>query len=205
MRIYYGGSFNPPHIGHHQILKALLNFPNATHVHLIPTSQNPLKSEISLGLFTYEQRWQLIETWLGELKSNERSRVILESIEIDVARAAGYEVPQYTIDSFSTIEARLPGEKWALAIGQDILLSLEKWKSVEVLLKKFERIIVFSRGGDSLIKIPARLSKLSQFVVLPDEIANISSSLIRESLNSDEETTGALLPSVRFKIFDFIG
>jgi nicotinate-nucleotide adenylyltransferase len=205
VRVYYGGSFNPPHVGHNQILHALLRHPGVSFVHLVPTSQNPLKSELSLGLFTYEQRWQLVESWISDLKRADRERVILESIEIDTARAAGYEVPQYTIDTFSLIAARYPGESWGLAVGQDILLGLPNWKEVEKLLQKFSQVLLFARGSDSLIKIPAALSRLTQFVILTEPIANVSGSEIRESLDSDGTTASALLPGVRQKILDFIG
>jgi len=205
VRVYFGGSFNPPHIGHQQILMALLIHPGVTDVHLVPTSQNPLKEEVADQLFDYEQRWALVKAWHSHLSLKDQERVRLESVEIDRARAAGCEVPQYTVDSLLGIRAAYPDSEWALAIGEDVLESLPHWKKIDHLLGYFAQVLVFSRGPrKSALTLPAELATMSKFIPMQAAIANVSSTEIRECISTAESLTGALLPEVRRKILDFI-
>jgi nicotinate-nucleotide adenylyltransferase len=207
MRVYFGGSFNPPHVGHDQILKALLKVPEVEFVHVVPTSQNPLKTAApdEMG-FGFEDRYLLAKAWMQSLSSLEKNRVVLEEEEIKKARAAGHEVPQFTIDTLSILRQRNSGASWSLAMGADLLPGLPRWKNVGELLKSLQSVFVFERVGEKFQAIPDSLSGLTSFRRMKDPILEVSSTALRKDLEGfSQAENGALLPLVRSEILGLLG
>lgn len=191
-RVYFGGSFAPPHIGHHQILKRLLSEPGVQSVHLVPTGQNPLKPDTHD--FNDFERRLLVDAWLGELRREDYAafgRVTLETHELESKALA------YTVDSLRMLRQAHPGAPWVLAIGADLLPQLTRWKSIMDLLADVEAVWVFRRGGYELNpdQVPEELRALCDWRLFPEEIEWISSTEVRE-LNLHSEKDQAQLSSV---------
>ncbi len=203
MRAYFGGTFNPPHVGHDQILLALLRRPELTSIHIVPTSQNPLKDSADGLGFDFEERWALVKTWIAGLDREDQKKVVVESLEIDRARQAGHEVAQYTWDSFQELHGRHANSQWALVLGSDLLLSLSRWKEIEKLLSLFSKVFIFPREGSEGAEIPEPLYALTSWEKCDVKIPAVSSTEIRQSLDQiAEDSDGAVLPRVKAKILD---
>ena len=113
----FGGSFDPPHIGHERIVKEALKMSDVDKVVVMPTFLNPFKSKSHASS-------ELRLRWLKEIFSKEKN-VEVSSFEVD----SGKKVP--TIESVKYLLQRY--EKIYLIIGADNLKSLHKWEKYEEL------------------------------------------------------------------------
>ncbi len=152
----FGGSFDPPHKGHQEIVQALLDSKIIDQVLIVPTYQNPFKDGFHA---TPEQRLE----WCKKLFSN--PNIVVSDYEIAQKR------PVYTIETYNTL-SKIYNIK-AIVIGADNLKSITKWRDFEKLNSKIEWIVAI-RPNETLDTAALRnytLLKLNN---------NISSSEIRE-------------------------
>ena len=107
----FGGSFDPPHIGHEAIVKAALNFQDIEKVVIMPTFLSPFKS---VSHNSDEQRFE----WLIEIFKN------YENVEV-----SRFEIEQKKqVPSIESVLYLLKHyKKIYLIIGADNLSSLKKW------------------------------------------------------------------------------
>ena len=152
----FGGSFDPPHIGHKAIIEALNKLDYLDKIIVMPTFLNPFKSSAHAPS---ELRFK----WLKEI-FKDFSKVQVDRYEVNQER----QVP--TIESVKYLLKTY--ENIYLVIGADNLASLKKWNSYQQ-LKELVTFIVASR--DNIIVN----EKFIQLYV--DE--NISSSELRENIN----------------------
>lgn len=157
----FGGSFDPPHMGHDLIVKSALKSLDIDKLLIVPTYINPFKSH-----FVADESTRL--NWVRTLWGG------LQKVEIlDYETAAKRPVP--SIESVEYIEKKFKPKKIYFIIGADHLKSLNSWHNYEKLAAKVE-FIVATRGQ---IAVP------KGFKVL-DINENIASSMIREHLKGDK-------------------
>jgi len=89
-------------------------------------------------------------------------------------------------------------EKWALALGSDLVLQLPRWRDIERLFDQIESVWVFNRVGAELDKpweaLPESLANRVSWRLMPQILPAVSSTLVRDNWKAQE----ALLPeSVR--------
>jgi len=113
----FGGSFDPPHIGHKAIVKAALNFKDIQKVVVMPTFLNPFKSH---SHNSSEQRFN----WLTDMFNNYQD-VEVSRFEIDQEKKVA------SIDSVLYLLKKY--KKIYLIIGADNLAALKKWHRYEEL------------------------------------------------------------------------
>ena len=168
----FGGSFDPPHFGHDEVVKSTLKNLNIDKLIIIPTFLNPFKSEFGAppGL-----RLQ----WCRVLWENLSSKIIVSDYEASQNRAVA------TIESVIYFKNKFNADKIYLIIGADQLNSLHKWHRYDE-LKALVSFVVACRDD---IKIDENLQKL-------DINVKISSSKIKSELNFKQVPT-AILSSVQ--------
>lgn len=152
----FGGSFDPPHIAHEAIVKALLNIKEIDKVVIMPTFLNPFKSQSFAPS-------QLRLKWLKEIFSDYKN---VEISEFEVSKSE--KVP--TIESVKYLLKTY--KKVYLTIGADNLESLHKWQNFNE-LKNLVTFIVASRDK---VEIPDGFIKL-------DIDVDISSTALRQSID----------------------
>jgi nicotinate-nucleotide adenylyltransferase len=190
MRIaFFGGSFDPPHIGHLRIARAAAERLHLDRVLLAPVAQQPLKSEGSAG---YADRVAMLRLLIaGDTGFQANTRV--EISELDAPRPGGR--PNYTYETLLALRAQLaPGDTLFVLLGADSFLSIGKWhRATELLL--LADWIVAARPGFSL-------DQLDQ--ALPPTIRPLGPGEPRDGCTAqqcaDEEgrtTTLYLLPDLR--------
>jgi len=156
----YGGSFDPPHIGHEEIIKESLKTLDIEQLFVVPTFLNPFKD-------TFFAPAKIRLKWVEKLL-----------LEIPHAKVLDFEIKQNRpVSSIETIQYVLKNyeiDKIYLIIGADNVADLPKWKEYET-LKKLVTFVVATR--DALI-IPKNLQKL-------DINVTISSTLLRKNLKRE--------------------
>jgi nicotinate-nucleotide adenylyltransferase len=195
--VYFGGSFDPPHIGHFEILNSLLKDKWALKVHLVPTSRNPFKDvDQSHPLWSDDKaRWSWMEALVEDLRESSDPedflKLQLESCEFELQKSA------FTIDTLINLQEREKRgpKRWVLAMGSDLLASFEKWKNVEALLERLHGVWVFSRGHDTRPQdsIPESLRKLTNFRIMSESITPVSSTDIRALYAAEKSRVAKLL------------
>ena len=154
----FGGSFDPPHLGHEAVVQALTSLDEIDKIVIMPTFLNPFKSS---SFAPPKRRLR----WLKEIFAPYKN-VFIDSFEVD----SGQKVPTLT-----TVKYLLENyERVYLVIGADNLKTLHKWHKFE-LLKEMVTFVVASRDG---IKIP---SEFIQLKVRED----VSSTMLRENINTN--------------------
>jgi nicotinate-nucleotide adenylyltransferase len=158
MRIgFFGGSFDPPHLGHLAVARAAAQAFLLDQVLFAPTARQPLKPRGALAGFADRLAMVALlceaaasaEDPDPKTGSGERGRrTIFEPSSLDAPRPDGS--PNYTVDTLTRLrQERSPEDQILVIVGADAFLDLRRWRSPEALLRLAEWIVV-SRPGFSL-------------------------------------------------------
>lgn len=129
--IVFGGSFDPVHVEHTNILKAAVRELCADKVIVVPTKNPPHKSASKTP---FSDRSEMARIAFSKVAAN----VIVDDIE---NRNDGVN---YSSDNLPVLEKKYG--KFVYVIGGDSLLALESWHEPEFIVRNFE-IAVFDREG----------------------------------------------------------
>jgi nicotinate-nucleotide adenylyltransferase len=125
----FGGSFDPPHIGHIEIVKKVLDtINNIDKLIIVPTYLNPFKTTMS---FSPLQRYELISDIFRQNK-----KVEVSSYEIDQNK------PVPTMQTVKFFRTKYKIDNFYLIIGADNLNMVHKWKDFDSLKKNVKFIVV---------------------------------------------------------------
>ena len=134
MRIgIYGGSFNPPHIGHIRAAEYAQKQLALDKLLLIPACDPPHK-QLPEDSATPQQRLQMLR-----LALNGKQQIEISDIEL---RRGGVS---YTYETVEQIRQMYPEAALFLLMGTDMFLSFENWKNPYEIMKN-ATLAVFYRG-----------------------------------------------------------
>ena len=179
--IIFGGTFNPFHIGHYEILKALNSLPEAEKIYLMPDKIPPHKSSDFLA--PDEDRIEMCQLIAKEFNKTE---VLLIEFE--------REGKSYTFDTVTELKKIFPETHFFMACGGDMISSLNHWYRWDELIKEIG-FYAFRREGDSGFDEAVKQLKAvgADIRVINTPIPMVSSTDIRASIKNGEKTP--LLPS----------
>lgn len=183
-----GGTFNPIHNGHIEMMQKAMQEMGLDDILLIPTGNPPHKPE-EVILPKYD-RYELCL-----LSAVSYDNILVSSIEIE---RSGFT---YTIDTLRELE-RLYGSKnkFYFIIGGDTVFQLESWKEYKEVFKRCEFIAFGRENLDSqelLNKIEDMRNEYKVRIKYIDSgISGVSSSEIRERLIKGQSIEGMVPDSV---------
>jgi len=154
----FGGSFDPPHTGHIQIVKEALKKLDIDKLFVVPTYLNPFKNR-------FHAPSHIRYKWLQEI-FKEFDKVEILDFETNQKRAVA------TIETVKYLYEKYNIDKLYIIIGADNIEKLHRWKDFEE-LKKLATFVVATRDD---IELPKDLINL-------EISANISSTKLRESMD----------------------
>ena len=164
MRIcVFGGTFDPPHIGHLLVAQTVCEAEDFDKILFIPAFQPPHKRDIT----PVDERISMLELAVEGNPNFEISDVELKRKGIS-----------YTIDTVKAIktEMSLKNNEIFYLIGSDSLLEFQHWKEPEGILNECQ-VIVAIRPGFRPSDIPSWILQRIQFANIPR--FEISSTNIR--------------------------
>ncbi len=133
MRIaLFGGSFNPPHLGHELAALYVLETAGVDELWLMPTFQHPFDK----ALEPFEDR--LAMCGLAAAALGPRARVT------DIERELGDE--SRTLRTVRALQSRHPEHDFALVIGADLVAEIATWYGAQE-LRATVPFIVVGRAG----------------------------------------------------------
>ncbi|WP_321469053.1 nicotinate (nicotinamide) nucleotide adenylyltransferase [Halarcobacter sp.] len=156
----FGGSFDPPHIGHQTIVKKILKKVDIDLLIVVPAYLNPLKVRSFLDA---KVRYKLLKKLFSK-----KDKVLVSPYEINKER------PVYSIETIRYIIEKYNPEKLYLVIGADNYSSFHLWDSYEE-IKKLVTLIVVTRDGIEYTK-KEKVKKLKVNI-------KISSTQLRNTFN----------------------
>lgn len=129
----YGGTFNPPHVGHLQAAGFAADAFGLTRLLMIPDRIAPHKV-LPEGSPTPEQRLEMLHTAVGE-------NTVLTVSDIELNRQG----PSYTFETIAQLRQMYPQAELVLLMGTDMFLTFETWREPDCILKDAS-LAVFYRG-----------------------------------------------------------
>jgi nicotinate-nucleotide adenylyltransferase len=128
----FGGSFDPPHVGHLLAAAYVLATEPVDELWFVPVHQHPLGKKMAAP---FEHRAALCEVLARELPRARVSRIEQE---------LGGEVR--TVDMLEHLQKTRPGDRFALVLGTDLAAERPQWKRFDR-IERLARIITISRAG----------------------------------------------------------
>ena len=185
---YFGGSFDPPHLGHLGVAVAAARAFGLQRVLFAPTGLQPLKPAAAAATFAV----RLAMT--GLLCSQQPA--LFEAVALDAPLADG--TPNYTVDTLALLHRQSPADEIFVLAGADAFLDLRRWREPDRLIELAEWIVV-SRPGFALQQLDALgLTPTQRLRVHP--LAGVeepaSATRIREELLAGSDCAGLLPPPV---------
>ena len=133
----YGGSFNPPHLGHIEAAKTVARVLAPDRFLIIPASIPPHK-ELAEESPEAAQRMELCRLAFAEIPGAEVS-------DLELRR----EGKSYTYDTVLQLREEYPDAEICLVIGTDMLTSFEEWYHFRFLLENCTLIVLSRAEEDS--------------------------------------------------------
>ena len=170
----YGGTFNPPHIGHIQAAKAAITALSLDKLILIPDRIAPHKV-IPSGSPSPEQRLQMLRI---AVSGSDR----MEVSELELNR----EGPSYTYQTILQMKQLHPDAELVLLMGTDMFLSFHTWRNPEIILENASLGVFYRGEKGEAAAIEAKKAEMEQLghsiYLVRNEVVNISSTQMRRLL-----------------------
>ncbi|MBN1450801.1 MAG: nicotinate (nicotinamide) nucleotide adenylyltransferase [Anaerolineales bacterium] len=182
----FGGTFDPPHIGHLILAAEACRQLSLERLLWVLTPVSPLKRADEIT--SLDQRLSMVELAIAGNPDFELSRIEIDS-----------PGPYYTLDTIQRFADCHPSAEIVLVIGGDSLRDLPRWHRPADLVSACHEIGVMRRPGDSVDlsalerQVPGTQAKV-RFVDAP--LLEISSSDIRRRIREKLPFRYYLSPSV---------
>ena len=170
----YGGTFNPPHIGHIQAAKQAVRALGLTKLLVIPDRIAPHK-DMPDNSAAPEQRLDMLRIALEGCEAIEVSPIELNR-----------EGKSYTFETILQLKQQYPQAELVLLMGTDMFLSFQTWKNPEIILENASLGIFYRGEKGEKAAIEAKKAEMEQqgarIRLVQNDIINISSTQMRRLL-----------------------
>ena len=175
----YGGTFNPPHLGHLAAAQFALDALNLDRLEFVPAAAPPHKT-LPEGGPSAEQRLEMVELAADGLLLPKK--VSVSGMELHRPGKS------YTADTLEQLQAADPEAELWLLMGTDMFLTLQNWREPEV-ITRLAGICTFARtqsDSGELLETQARYLQETfgarTCVLQLPHIVDVSSTQLRELL-----------------------
>jgi nicotinate-nucleotide adenylyltransferase len=141
----FGGTFDPPHIGH---LVAAVNVRVALQLDrvLLVVANEPWQKVDERDISPAAARLELVQAATADVDG-------LEASDVEIVRGG----PSYTADTLAELADRWPGASLWLVVGRDAALGFPTWERVDEVAARAELVVVDRPGADDAA-LPAAYS-----------------------------------------------
>ena len=177
----FGGSFDPPHIGHLLAASDAHEQLSLDRIVLVPAATQPLKA--GLAGATAAQRLEMTR-----LLAQGDSRFEVSSLEVDRGGLS------FTVDTLMHFATRYPTAERFLLVGADVLGSFGQWREPRRILE-LAQLVMLERQHGGPAAMPATLRE-PELQRLPTRRIDVSSTEIRERVRSGKPIRGFVTDAV---------
>ncbi len=170
----YGGSFNPPHIGHIQAAKQAVSALGLSKLLMIPAKVAPHK-QLPPNSPSPNQRLEMLRIATANCPQMEASDLELNRDSVS-----------YTYETVLQLRESDPQAQLVLLMGSDMFLSFHTWRNPDVILRHAE-LGVFYRGDKGEVtavreKKAALEQQGAKITMVENDVIQISSTQMRRLL-----------------------
>lgn len=175
MRIgIFGGSFNPPHKMHMKMIQTLIDENYVDKVIFVPAGH---KYEYKHNLIADEHRLNMLNLLTKDNDNLETSNYELKDYVV------------YTCDTLAHFKEKYPNDQICFICGADNLSYIDKWKNGLSLLANY-KIIVVKRKGQDINELLDKFKEYKDNIIVSNvPSVDISSTMIREKINNNEDVS----------------
>ena len=168
----FGGTFDPPHLGHLIIAQTIFEAENFDQIIFIPAYQPPHKKGLKIS--PVDQRLEMLN-----IAIKENPNFIMSDLEIQ-RKGLSYSIE--TIMEYKK-QNNIKSKDLFYLMGSDSLKQFKKWKEPKMIINE-SRVIVAIRPGFRPSDIPNWILAKIQFASIPR--IEISSTAIRDRWADDK-------------------
>lgn len=162
--VIYGSACNPPHLGHHSIIRDLKSL-NFDDVWYMPCYQHMFDKT----MIDFDHRFKMAQIVSG-----------VEEISVcDIEKNFSKKIGTYGL--LKILEQQNPGIEFSFAIGADNLINFKKWLYWQTLAQQYE-IIVYQRPGYNVAEDEHILKEFARLVIRDLPGIDVSSTEIRNHI-----------------------
>ena len=155
----FGGSFNPPHLGHLHVSELVLQRLQLHKVWWLVSPGNPLKDHSELPD---------LQTRLGQCSD------LVRNPKIEITGLEANFHTRYTADTLATLKRLRPKVRFVWIMGADNLAQFHQWQDWKKIADMMP-IVVVDRPGSTLSFRSARAAYvLARYRIDPDDAANLA-------------------------------
>ncbi|GBF49168.1 probable nicotinate-nucleotide adenylyltransferase [Leptospira ryugenii] len=167
--IFFGGSFDPPHLAHLEMVRILKkDYLSKTKILIVPNYQSPFKDQKSL----------LREDILLLCKWNFAS-ILDENTELSSLEISKKE-KSYTVETLEELKSNYSQTKISLCMGEDSILTLPTWFQYDRINQLVSSYLIFRRHTPSPVEIKFPNNSIrNKSKVYDNPLWDISSTMIR--------------------------
>ena len=187
----FGGTFDPPHIGHQILAAEAYDQLNLDKVLWVLTPNPPHKNDQEIT--SLEARLKMVKASIAENERFELSRVEMDR-----------QPPHYSVDTLSILAERDPSAELIYLVGSDSLIDLHTWHKPDEFVAACDGIGVMCRPGEELElrKLEEQTPGVSAKLLFIDApLLEISSTEIRSRIVKGL-TYRYYLPEVVYRIIE---
>ena len=170
----YGGTFNPPHIGHISAALQAVDALRLDRLLLIPDRIAPHK-QLPEGSATPEQRLKMLEIAAKNYPQ-------LEVSDMELLR----EGTSYTYLTVLELKEKYPDGELVLLMGTDMFLSFDKWKNPDIILQNAALGVLYRGEKGEKAAIEAKKQEMeakgAKIELVQNDVVTISSTDLRRML-----------------------
>ncbi len=178
----FGGSFDPPHVGHAIVARELVEQLRLERLLVIPAADPPHRPAVLPAATRFELTRRLFHGI---------PRIEVSPLEF---RRSG---PSFTVDTLEELARQFPDDRLILAIGADQFAVLDGWKDPDR-VRELARIAVMPRGGRDPV-FPPTTTPIDYLVVNVTRI-DVSASRIRRRLREGRPVHFLVPESIRHDV-----
>lgn len=190
-----GGAFDPPHLGHLAVARAVRDTRGLDRVDLLVSAQSPHRA----GKHNHADAGD--RAAMARLAVEDDPGLGVE--ECELARPG----PSYSIDTIRQLRRERPANQYSFIIGADMVLDLPRWREIRELLDLVEFIPVLRPGFDAAVfaQVEPALGKAcvarlrAAHVDVP--LVEVSSTAVRAAVAAGESIEAMVPPAVARYIY----
>lgn len=174
-RAVFGGSFDPVHKGHVNLVQQIYSRTELDEIIIMPTAISPFKQNMERKPASAEDRLEMCRLAFGGMDF-----VTVSDYEISLSEVS------YTVNTIRHFHSLYPDDNLFFIMGSDMLLSFERWRNFEEILSMCTIIAASREDGETdMAELEAQAENLRRYgnvMLLRTDAYEASSTEIREKI-----------------------
>jgi nicotinate-nucleotide adenylyltransferase len=184
----FGGTFDPPHLGHVSVAKDVADALELEQIVWIPAAVPPHKPDTMLA--PADARLAMVAAATAD-----DTRFTVSEIELDRPG------PSFTADTVRALREQWPDVELFLILGVDQFRELASWHRPEAIVREVT-LAVMDRGGESARAVLPEIRGLEDIVFVPVDRVDVSATEVRARTAEGSDISGLVPESVHEIIRD---